>query len=193
MLNIDGPLIQFGEELTEAQLDHIIKYGKPSNRLGRYELPKLIRLPYGLVRIEVPLLQKRNDHDEVIRRLLRHQYPDETIDLNGVTGNEVLSFYLYIRKEIENIQRLEAVHLSGDPDPRMIVAGVKALDEFGALVTVHQLAGEDPLKHKEIKAMPYFELYQIIKMNKITGDVHRRYAEIMEQEAKLRNQQNKRK
>jgi hypothetical protein len=191
-MNIDGPLINFDETMNEAQLDMILKYGKASNRLGRYELPKLIYLPYGLVRIEIPVLQKKNDHDEVIRRLLRHQYPDEPIDLNGVTGNEVLSFYLFVRKELERIQNLEAINLSGEPDAKMLIAGIKQLDEFGGLATVHTLAQNDPLRHAGIKAMPYFEIYQILKLNKVTRDIDKRYAELVDQENKVKNQ-NKRK
>lgn len=175
ILNLNG--------LDEAQLDHVLRFGKPKNTIGGYESKKLIFLPYGLVRIEIPVMQKTNRHDDVILEIIRAQHgPD--INLDDVSPNDALAFYLFVRKELEHIQKIEALGLSGDPEPELLIAGLHKLDEFGALATVHSLAHGDPLKHNAIKAMPYYEIYQILKLEKTHKDISKRYAEIMEAKAK---------
>lgn len=169
-LNLNG--------ITDRELDLIVRFGKPKNTIGRYACKRLIFLPYGLVRKEIPVMQKANRHNDVVIELLKAQH-GEDLDLTDVTPNDALAFYLFVRKELEYIQKLEKNYLSSEPEAEMIGAGINELNQFGALATIHSLAGGDILKHKAVEAMSYYEVYQVLKLEKINRDINKRYAEIM--------------
>ena len=69
----------------------------------------------------------------------------------------------------------------------MIASGVHKLNEFGVLATIHQLSGRDPLKHAAIEAIPYYKIYEILKLEKTEKDIHEAYKKIMETKAKNKN------
>lgn len=164
--------------MTEQQLiQYVLKFGKPSDTLKGRVCKSFLYLPYGLVRITVPTLQQDERHDAVIETVMKHQYEDFTLD--GVGTNEKLQFYLFVKKELERIQEIERNFLSGDPEPELVGAGVEKLNEFGAFATVHSLAGGDILKHKEIEALPYFQVYQTLKLNKVNNEIDRAYHKII--------------
>lgn len=164
--------------MTEKQLiDYVLKYGKPTDTLKGKVCKSLLYLPYGLVRISVPTMQADDRHDAVIEAIMKAQYDDFTLD--GVNTNDKLSFYLFVKKELERIQEIERNFLSGDPEPELAGAGVHKLNEFGAFATVHSLAGGDILKHKEIEALPYFQVYQTLKLNKVNNEIDSAYRKIV--------------
>ena len=162
--------------ISMADLEVIKKFGKPSNRLGGYICKSFVYLPYGIVRKELPLLQDKEDHLGYITLLLECQYG--RVDLRGVKANDIMAFMLFIKKEQEKIYNIEKTYLSSAPDPLAIAAGINKLDEFGALATIHKLAGRDILKHEAVEALPYFKIYEILKLEKITSDIDRKYAEL---------------
>lgn len=162
--------------LSMSDLELIQKYGKASNSLGGYVSKSFIELPYGLVRKDLPTLQRKEMHLEYIILILEAQY--DKVNLKGVTANDIMSFMLWIKKEQEKIYKIEEMYLSSDPDPLAVASGVHLLDEFGALSTIHQLAGGDPLKHKAIEDLPYFKIYEILKLEKINMDISKKYAEL---------------
>ena len=82
---------------------------------------------------------------------------------------------------MERIQEIERTFLSGDPEPELVGAGVHKLNEFGAFATVHSLAGGDILKHKDIEALPYFQVYQTLKLNKVNNEIDKAYNKIKSQ------------
>lgn len=162
--------------LSMSDLDLIQRFGKASNTLGGYTSKSFVELPYGIVRKDLPTLQKREMHLEYITMILEAQY--DRVDLRGVTANEIMSFMLWIKKEQEKIYKIEEMYLSSDPDPLAVASGIHQLDEFGALSTIHQLAGSDPLKHAAIEALPYYKVYEILKLEKINRDISKKYNEL---------------
>lgn len=164
--------------ITDRDLGYILKYGKPKNSLCGYESKKLIYLPYGLIRKDIPIYQKTNRHDDVVIEILKAQHGND-IDLSAATPNDSLAFYLFVKKELEYIQKLEELHLASEPDIDMVGAGIHNLNELGVLPTIHALAGGSVLKHREIEATPYYEIYQVLKLEKIQRDINRRYNEII--------------
>lgn len=171
--------------LTQDKFDLIMKYGKASDQLGKYKSKPLIELPYGVVRKDLPALQQRDMLFDSIMLLLKCQY--DKVSLKGVTANEMMSFLLWIKKQQEHIYAIEQTYLSSDPEPEMIASGVHKLNEFGVLTTIHQLSGRDPLKHAAIEAMPYYKVYEILKLEKTEKDIHEAYRKIMETKAKNKN------
>lgn len=166
--------------MTEKQLiDYVVKYGKAKDTIGGKVCKSLLYLPYGMVRITIPALQGDERHDAVIETIMKSQYEDFTLD--GVGTNEKLQFYLFVKKEMERIQEIERTFLSGEPEPELVGAGVHKLNEFGAFATVHSLAGGDILKHKEIEALPYFQVYQTLKLIKVNNEIDKAYNKIKSQ------------
>lgn len=170
--------------LTQDDFNRIMKFGKPSNKVGQYVSKPFIELPYGVVRKDLPTLQKKDLLQESILLILECQFPK--VDLTGVTANELMSFILWMKKQQEHIFHIEELYLSTDPEPEMMAAGVHRLNELGTLSTIHSLAGGDPLKHAGIEAMPYFKIYEILKLEKIQRDVQKAHAAIMEAKNKTK-------
>lgn len=167
---------------NEKAIEYILKYGKPTDSLNGYQSKSLLYLPYGLVRITLPALQKENRHDAVIDTIMKNQH--KGFKLDGASTNDKMAFYLFVKKELETIQFLERTYMSGDPEPELVAAGVANLNEFGAFASVHALAKGDILKHEAIEALPYFQVYQTLKLNKINADIEKKYIHIKNQTKK---------
>lgn len=162
--------------ITQAQLDYIFKYGAGSNKLGKYECKSFMELPYGIVRKDLITLQKKDLHIEAITMLLECQY--DKVELKNISQNDLMSFIVFMKKQHDRIFQREKFYLKTDPDPHLLAAGVHRLDEFGALATIHTLANNDITKHKEIEAMPYFKVYEVLKLEKVQKEIQKAYAEL---------------
>ena len=176
-LDEDSPLVLNLSGVTQAQLDYIFKYGAGSNKLGKYECKKFTELPYGVVRKDMLTLQKRDLHAEAIQLLLECQYPK--VSLKGVTQTEIFNFMVFIKKQHDKIFNMEKFYLKTDPDPHLIAAGVHRLDEFGALATIHTLAMGDISKHPYVESLPYYKVYEVLKLEKVQKEIQKAYAEII--------------
>lgn len=176
-LDEDSPLVLNLSGVTQAQLDYIFKYGAGSNKLGKYECKKFTELPYGIVRKDMLTLQKRDLHAEAIQLLLECQY--SKVNLKGVTQTEIFNFMVFIKKQHDKIFNMEKFYLKTDPDPHLIAAGVHRLDEFGALATIHTLAMGDISKHPYVESLPYYKVYEVLKLEKVQKEIQKAYAEII--------------
>jgi len=176
-LDEDSPLVLNLSGVTQAQLDYIFKYGAGSNTLGKYECKKFTELPYGVVRKDMITLQKRDLHAEAIQLLLECQYPK--VNLKGVTQAEIFNFMVFIKKQHDKIFNMEKFYLKTDPDPHLIAAGVHRLDEFGALATIHTLAMNDISKHPYVESLPYYKVYEVLKLEKVQKEIQKAYAELV--------------
>lgn len=180
-VHLPDPHLGFKGISTE-DLDLIKRFGIPSNSLGGYVSKSFVELPYGLIRKDLPHLQKQERHLEYITMILSCQF--ETVDLRGVSANDILAFMLWIRNEQEKIYKIEEIYLSAEPDPDAISAGLNRLDEFGALSTIHSLAGGDILKHPAIEALPYYKVYEVLKLEKAHREIAKNYEEIQKKKPK---------
>jgi hypothetical protein len=108
--------------------------------------------------------------------LLECQYPK--VNLKGITQAEIFDFMVFIKKEQDKIFNRERFYLKTDPDPQLIAAGVHRLDEFGALATIHALAMGDISKHPYVESLPYYKVYEVLKLEKVQKEIQKAYAEI---------------
>lgn len=161
--------------------DFILRFGKASDTLGKWKSKPLTELPFGLVKIEIPELLNRGKTEDVVIKILKHQYSD--FELKHTQG-EIIAFVLWVKNQIEFINKIENAYLHSEPEPELIASGVHLLDEFGVMVTIDNLAGGDILKYDKIKALPYFEVYQKLKMDKIQNEIKNRYEKIMTEKSK---------
>lgn len=174
-INYENDILDFSN-ITAEDLKLMLKFGKASDSIGKYQSKRFIELPYGLVRKDIPNLIKEDKIADAVLEVLKIQHDD--FNFNNVTGNQIISFVLWILKELEFLGTIEKNNLSTDPEMEMRAAGIDRMNEFGVLPTIHALSGKDLLKHKEIEALPYFEIYQILKMEKVESEVMKNYNEI---------------
>lgn len=180
-LNQDKSLIDW-DKIQYQDLDLIFKFGKSSNKIGTYESKPFIELPYGLVKIDIPHFIKENDFENCIKEILLSQYDE--VDLSSVEANEVIAFILWVREQLEFIYHIETTYLHTEPKPELLASGIQRLDEFGAMTTIDNLAGGDILKYEKIKALPYSEVYQKLKLDKIQAEIREQYEKIITEKAK---------
>lgn len=155
----------------------MVKYGKPSDTIGPYKSKAFIELPYGVVKKDLPILQKQDLIQDSIELILNCQF--DNVDLSNVTGNEFLQFLLWIKDQQEFINNIEKNNLSSIPKAELMAAGIQRLDEFGSYVTIDSLASGDILKHEQIEKLPYYKVYEKLKLDKIQREIEEVYAEII--------------
>lgn len=164
--------------ITEKDLRLMLKYGKASNKISGFVSADFITLPYGIVRKDLPNLLEQDLIIESLELVINCQTKD--FDFDNLEGNEVIAFLLWIITQLDFIAAIEKKNLHSDAEMEMKAAGIDRLNEFGVLNTIHDLAGKDILKHKEIEEIPYFEVYQVLKMQKISSEIEKNYNKIMQ-------------
>lgn len=173
------------ETVSLADFKRMIKYGKPSDTIGKYKSKAFIHLPYGVIKKDLPVLQKRDNQLETVKLILECQF--ENVDLSNVSGNDILSFLIWIKQQQEFIINLEKNHLHSDPEDEMKAAGIYRLNEFGGKFTISQLAQKYSTIPKEIEKWPYYEVYEDLKMDKVHTEIQKAYNKIMEEKLRIKN------
>lgn len=163
-------------------LNLMLKFGKSSNRIGKYESKPFIELPYGLIKKDLPGLQKMELILETIELIMQNQFPE--FDIKKADGNEVISFLLWIKEQQEFIKNIEEQNLQSDPEPEMLAAGINRLNEFGIAPVVEKIAKDWNYTPEEIEEKPYFKIYEKMKLDKVQGEINKNYQKIIEQKAK---------
>ncbi len=166
-------------EINMSELNLMLKFGQASNQIGYYESKPLIELPYGMVKIQVPELLKNENVLEAVDEIMRFQFND--FDISKVSGNEIIYFLLWIKEQLDRINKIENQFLQTDPEPEMLAAGLMRLNEFGEDVTIDALAKGNILEYEKIKQIPYFEVYKKLKLDKTQRDIEKKYNKILEE------------
>lgn len=170
------------QSVTFEDFQRMVKFGKSSDTIGRYKSKPFIELPYGIIKKDLPLYQKRELVYESVELILVCQYDD--LDLSNASGNEILQFLIWIKEQQEFIHDRETQHLTSEPEPEMIAAGIDKLNTHGEIITIDSLAGRDILKHKQIEQLPYHEVFKKLLIDKEIRDFEKRYAKVMEKKHK---------
>lgn len=163
------------ENMTKEEFNFLIEFGVRNNILFGMEVPMLIYMPYGFVKIELPEYLSTANVYEIINRIAKLQNIEET----ETDTKELIAFILWIKDEFEAIRKLESEHLSGSPDPDMLAAGVQELNELGEINVIDSLAGGDILKWEAIEMLPYYKVFDKLKKNMIENKVNKAYHKII--------------
>ncbi|CAA7195436.1 hypothetical protein [Chryseobacterium potabilaquae] len=175
--------VKYGfNNLTQHQFQLLLKYGKASANIGGFKSKAFIELPYGMVKKDVPALLKDDKVVEAINLIMECQY--EKFELGNSSGNEVFGFLIWILSQYEFIKRIESRHLHSDPDPEMLAAGISRLNEFGEMSVIDNLANGKILEYDRIEALPYFKVYQKLKLDKIIREINKKYQKIIEEKTR---------
>lgn len=168
-INFDG--------LTPEDFVRLLKFGQPSSKILKYESLDFMMLPYGLIKKDIPLLQKQNRYVDVIVAVLESQY--SSVDLSKATGNELLSFLIWVKSQQDFISSIESKFLARPPKPELVAAGIAKLDEFGVLPTIDRLAKGNILDYERIEKMQYYKVYEKLKLDTVQQDIQEAHEELI--------------
>lgn len=174
---IEEPFTLDLSEVSIEDFKKMMKYGKPSDTIGNYKSKPFIKLPYGVVKVEVPSLLNANKPEEVIKTVLSCQF--DQVNLSNVTGNNCIQFILWIKEQLQFISIKEEQNLYSPPKPELLAAGIQRLDELGSYVTIDSLADRKLLDHDRISNLPYYQVYKKLKLDKIQREIEEAYIEII--------------
>ena len=162
----------------------MLKFWKDSNKIGEYESKPFIELPYGIVKKDLPAYQKRELISESVELIMQIQFPE--FKIQNENANDVISFILWIKEQQEFLNEIEKINLHTEPEPEMLASGLQRLNDFGELVTIDALAKGNVLKYAEIQALPYFKVYEKLKLDKVNREIEKNYQKILEEKNKRR-------
>ena len=171
-------------EVLQDDLKKMLKFGKASNKIGEYESKPFIELPYGIVKKDLPAYQKRELISESVELIMQIQFPE--FKIQNENANDVISFILWIKEQQEFLNEIEKINLHTEPEPEMLASGLQRLNDFGELVTIDALAKGNVLKYAEIQALPYFKVYEKLKLDKVNREIEKNYQKILEEKNKRR-------
>ncbi len=169
-------------KISQEQLTLMLTYGKSANRIGEFESKLFIELPYAIVKKELPALQNKEMITETVELIMKHQFPEFNIE--EASGNEIMSFLLWIKEQQEFIKNIEEANLQSDPEPEMLAAGINRLNEFGIAPLMEKIAKDWNMIPEEVEVKPYFKIYEKMKMDKIQGEINKAYQKILEAKSK---------
>lgn len=165
-------------QLKAVDFEILMKYSKRSNKVFSVELPMLIYFSYRFVKIDLPELLGSGNIEEILNLICK----EKNIEYNqqsNITASELISFVLWLKDEVEIVQRLEQEHLSSQPDNDLIAAGIHELNELGEINVIDQLAGGDILKWELVEQLPYYKVFDKLKKNTVEAKVNKEYQKII--------------
>lgn len=170
--------------ITESNWNYLIKYGERGNTLLGEEFDGVLWMPYWFIKNDAPMLIESGDITKLFEECLRIKGSViEKVDFSSAYAESV-SFLLWFRDNLMTISKMEKKYLGGEPSAELIASGSSELDKLGAIVIINELAQGDITKFKEIKEMPYNEIFDKLRLNNITANVKKNYNEIMSKKNK---------
>lgn len=177
-MSLDAQILTIKKSDFEILFKNCIR----KNTIFGVEFKSLIYSSYWYIRKELPELISENKFEQAVLGLLA----DRGVNIRKIEApaQEVLPFIFFILDELTMLGNLEQEYLSSPPDNDLLNAGVKDLDELGVLNVIDSLAGGDVLKWAEIKALPYYIVFDKLRKNNLDAKIQKRYAAIQREKNK---------
>jgi hypothetical protein len=155
------------------------------SRIFGLDFKSLIFSSYWLVKNDLPELLSANEFSEAIEAVCADKgYNLKASDLDIV---EAMPFILFLIDELGLIAEVEQKYLSTPPDNDLLNAGVKDLDEIGALNVVDSLANGNILEWDRIKKLSYNTVFDKLRKNTVEGKIQKKYNKILLDKEKAKN------
>lgn len=135
---------------------------KRSNKLGNFECPDIIDLPYWDIRYNLPEKIMKG-MDELCSHFVKN--------ISNFTDGEKISFYFWIKDELQAIAEMERNVLT--PRRKSIKSNYKPSPrtrEYYYLIELNQLSGGCPIKAEKIKKMKYSIIFETLLANVINSE-----------------------
>ena len=173
--------------ISESDLKFIVENGRRTSILDGFEFESAIHFSYKFVKETIPNLIKNGNFEKLIASCFRDRgigYHDN--EISYISHKQLLSFVLWLKDELQDLNKLEQGYLSGEPDFDMVASGIKDLDQFGNLNTIDQLAGGDITKWNHIEQMKYSQVFDKLYKTSIENRIQRKLGEIQKNKAKAK-------
>lgn len=160
-------------EADQEAYERVLRYMKGKPHLGRRKARNVYEMPFA----EVELMRNGIGTEEGFLQAmcLLFDCPKEMI-----TDYRLTQFFAarnHMLSQIEHISNMERLTLSREPDPKLIEAGIKELDRFGALNILDQLGREYGKSPEEIEQWSYGLVYSLMWKRRIESDIDEKRAE----------------
>ena len=133
--NIDKQEVEKVFNPNEIAIDDfqmMLKFGKASDTIGKWKSKPFIELSYGIVKKHLPALQKQNLINETVELIMDSQFPDFKIE--NASGNEIISFLLWINSQQEFLYKIESENLRKSEGTERCVFHLEIKNDVFALV-----------------------------------------------------------
>lgn len=160
-------------KIDKDTFDFLLKNGKRSSVVLGYDFESFTLFSFIFVKRDLPRLISQNNFDDIFFECFRNRnFNIFRSDLKNIPIKEAVSFILWIYDEMKVWGENEINFLSGEPDLKLIAAGISELDKFGYKNVLKALSNGDITKHAIIEKMPYGDIFdqqwQIAIENKIS-------------------------
>lgn len=164
------------------------KHSKRVNAMCGVTLEDLIFVPYWELKNTIPELMKEAKIEEIIFLILEHKKKSLTfMDVKKQDNYKKLMFFFWIEDQYSKIAKLEEQHLMGEPDAKLIRAGIRKLDVLGVFNVIDDIVKRyNVYTHKQIKKMSYGDIFDIQLRTKIENEIEKALIKNQEEESKNR-------
>lgn len=172
------------QNISKSDFEKLIKFGKRWNPLldeikGIKTKEGLIYYSYEFVKINLPSYLSDGKAKELLIDVF------DIKSFKGLTIQRVMPLILWFYDELKKVSELEQNYLSTPPSNDMLRAGVESLNELGEEATIDMLVKDwGVYTHKQIKSMPYYEIFNKLRLMKLQGDIQSKLADIQKEKAK---------
>lgn len=135
---------------------------KRSRKLGKFECPDVIDLPYWDVRYTLPE-KIMEGIDDVCEHFVKN--------ITNLAQSEKVSFYFWIKDELQAIARMESETLT--PRRTKIKSNYKPsprAKDYHYLIELNELSGGCPIKAEKIKKMKYSIIFETLLAKVINSE-----------------------
>lgn len=175
--------INYNEILSSLSLEEtnvLIKAGVRSSIVCGYDWKSLIYFSYRFVKTEIPELLKEGKIIEIIELGLQEKF----VPFKPLKPNELVSFVLWIKDELEEIAKMELDNLSKPPKPEMIASGIDRFDKFGVLNVIYSLCEKYGWTMEYVWNLKYEDVFNLQMYSKDVSGFDEDYNKMMTKKAK---------
>lgn len=160
--------------LTPEETNLLIKAGERSSVICGHDWNSLIYFPYRFVKVTIPELLAEGKILEIIKSGIK----DESPILENIKPNELISFILWIKDELEEIAKMESENLSKPPKSEMIAAGIDRFDKYGTLNVIYSIAEKYGWTMDYVWNLTYEEVFNLQLYTKESNEFNEALNEI---------------
>ena len=119
---------------------------------------------------------------DVAKRVLSFHGEVTDDDILEAKAKDFVALIKHIKNESDRVGKMFEA-LRSEPDNDLVEAGIGELDRFGVL-TIYYGISKDPREWDAISEVSFGKMYAKLMMDKINGEVQKRYNQIMSERQK---------
>lgn len=166
---------KFFENIDPDVFRVILDNVKPSNELLGITIPDIVSWRFCDVMGILDEAVKATPFEWCLQVLVLHGKATES-KLLKADSKAFIRFLKHVKNEIEKIGKLQE-QLQSEPEADLINAGIDELNRFGS-ATIYYSISKDPGEWDRISELPYGKLYTKLLLDKVQGDIQKRYNQI---------------